>query len=161
MQLDFHYVFWVEFLQQEEDTISIHLFGEEEEELKKEAAKHGDIIPLKSLRKQYPVTIDNVRSLSATSACMFVPIDHYRLVLFIFHRTFSIVDFTDFLAHLVFQPKSLIQSCFVHHHRWHCSASASASVHTSPWHMVRHRNFILGTHMHTCPPCMHIKYSDL
>ena len=26
-----------------------------------------------------------------------------------------------FLAHLVYQPKSLIQSCFVHHHwHWHC-----------------------------------------
>ena len=59
------------------------------------------------------------------------------------------------LAHLVFQPKSFIQSCFV---RWHHPESVSASVHTSPWHMVRHRNFILGTHMHICPPYMHIKY---
>ena len=24
--------------------------------------------------------------------------------------------------------------------------------------MVRHRNFIFGIHMHTCPPYMHIKY---
>ena len=31
-------------------------------------------------------------------------------------------------------------------------------VHTSPWHRVRYRNFIFGTHMHTCPPYMHIKY---
>ena len=60
-----------------------------------------------------------------------------------------------FLAHLVFQPKSLIQSCFVY---WRHPASASASVHTSPWHMVRHRNFICGIHMHICPPYMHIKY---
>ena len=64
-----------------------------------------------------------------------------------------------FLAHLVYQPKSLIQSCFVHHCRWHCPALVSvSSVHISPWHMVRHRNLILGTHMHICPPCMHIKY---
>ena len=61
-----------------------------------------------------------------------------------------------FLAHLVYQPKSLIQSCFVHCRL--ASALAPASVHTSPWHMVRHRNFILGTHMHICPPYMHIKY---
>ena len=32
------------------------------------------------------------------------------------------------------------------------------SVHTSPCHRVRHRNFIFGTHMHICPPYMHIKY---
>ena len=32
------------------------------------------------------------------------------------------------------------------------------SVHTSPWHRVRHRNFIFGIHMHICPPCMHIKH---
>ena len=63
-----------------------------------------------------------------------------------------------FLAHLVYQPKNLIQSCFVHCHHWHHPASASLSVHTSPWHMVRHRNFILGTHMHICPPYVHIKY---
>ena len=25
-----------------------------------------------------------------------------------------------FLAYLVYQPKSLIQSCFVCHHHWHC-----------------------------------------
>ena len=66
-----------------------------------------------------------------------------------------------FLAHLVYQPKSLIQSCFVCHRRWHRLASASSlsSVHTSPWHMVRHRNFILGTLVQICPPHMHIKYS--
>ena len=57
-------------LQQDEDTISIHLFGEEEEELKREAAKHGDILPLEKLRKQYPMTIDNVSALTTTSACM-------------------------------------------------------------------------------------------
>ena len=33
-----------------------------------------------------------------------------------------------------------------------------ASVHTSPWHRVRHRNFTFGTHVHICPPYMHIKY---
>ena len=65
-----------------------------------------------------------------------------------------------FLAHLVYQPRSLIQSCFVCHRRWHhpALALASLSVHTSPWHMVRHRNFILGTHVQICPPYMHIKY---
>ena len=36
---------------------------------------------------------------------------------------------------------------------WHAS-----SVHTSPSHKVRHRNFIFGTHIHICPPYMHIKY---
>ena len=30
------------------------------------------------------------------------------------------------------------------------SLSASVSVHTSPWHRVRHRNFIFGIHMHIC-----------
>lgn len=45
---------------QEDDTISVHLFGEGEEELKREAARHGDVIPLDSLKKQYPVTIGNV-----------------------------------------------------------------------------------------------------
>ena len=47
------------------------------------------------------------------------------------------------------------------HCHWHRPASVLASllsVHTSPWHIVRHRNFILGTHMHICPPYMHIKY---
>ena len=64
------------------------------------------------------------------------------------------------LAHLVYQPKSLIQSCFVHCHHWHHPASVSvlSSVHTSPWHMVRHGNFILSIHMHICHPYMHIKY---
>ena len=38
------------------------------------------------------------------------------------------------------------------------SSLASSSVHTSPWHMVRHRNFIFGIHVHICPPYMHIKY---
>ena len=63
-----------------------------------------------------------------------------------------------FLAHLVYQPKSLIQSCFVSRHRWRHPASALASVHTFPWHRVRHTNFIFGIHMHICPPYIHIKY---
>ena len=52
-----------------------------------------------------------------------------------------------FLAHLVYQPKSLLQSCFVR--CWHCPALVSSvlSLHTSPWYMARHRNFILGAHM--------------
>ena len=64
------------------------------------------------------------------------------------------------MAHLVYQPKSLIQSYFVvRRRRWHRPAlSSSSSVHTSPCHRVRHRNFIFGTHMHICPPHMHIKY---
>ena len=36
-------------------------------------------------------------------------------------------------------------------------ALASSSVHTSPWHRVRHRNFIFGIHIHIYPPYMHIK----
>ena len=36
--------------------------------------------------------------------------------------------------------------------------SSASSVHTSPWHMVRHRNFIFGIHMHICPPHVQIKY---
>ena len=64
------------------------------------------------------------------------------------------------LAHLVYQPKSPIQSCFFRWH-WHHPASASVlvlSVHTSPWHMVTHRSFIFGTPMHIYSPYMHIKY---
>ena len=70
-----------------------------------------------------------------------------------------------FLAHLVYQPKSRIQSCFVHHVSSSLlvssalASSALVSVHTSPSHRVRHTNFIFGTHMHQCPPSnMHIKY---
>ena len=67
-----------------------------------------------------------------------------------------------FLAHLVYQPKSPVQSCFVRHHRWHCPLLALVlallSVHTSPCHRVRHRNFIFDIHMHMCPPYMHIRY---
>ena len=37
-----------------------------------------------------------------------------------------------------------------------CSSSlallVSSSVHTSPWHRVRHRNFTFGILMHICPP---------
>ena len=58
-----------------------------------------------------------------------------------------------FLAHLVYQPKSLMQSCFVRR-----ASSASFSVHTSPSHRFKHRNFIFGIHVHICPPNMHIKY---
>ena len=68
-----------------------------------------------------------------------------------------------FLVHLVYQPKSLIQSCFVRRH-WHwlqhrpVLVLALVSVHTSPWHRVIHRNFIFGIPMHICHPHMHIKY---
>ena len=37
-------------------------------------------------------------------------------------------------------------------------ASPLVSVHTSPCHRVRHRDFIFSIHMYTCPPYMHIKY---
>ena len=40
------------------------------------------------------------------------------------------------------------------HHRW-CRRS---SVHTSPWHRVRHRNFIFIIHMYLCLPYIHINY---
>ena len=33
-----------------------------------------------------------------------------------------------------------------------------SSVHTSPWHRVRHRNLVFGVNMYTCPWYMHIKY---
>ena len=43
--------------------------------------------------------------------------------------------------------------------RWCHPVSVSAlSVHSSPLHMVRHRNFIFGIHMHIGPQYMHIKY---
>ena len=38
------------------------------------------------------------------------------------------------------------------------SALVLSSMHISPWHRVRHRNFIFDIHMHICPPYMHIKY---
>ena len=64
-----------------------------------------------------------------------------------------------FLAHLVDQPKSLIQSCFVHR-RWHPALVSMlvSSVHTSSWHVVIHRNYIFGIHTHIYPPFMHTKY---
>ena len=37
-------------------------------------------------------------------------------------------------------------------------ASSLLSVHTSPCHRVRHRNFICGMQMHIGPPFMYIKY---
>ena len=33
-----------------------------------------------------------------------------------------------------------------------------SSVHLSPCNRIRHRNFIFGIHMHTCPSYKHIKY---
>lgn len=66
---------------QDEDTISVHLFGEGEEELKREAAQHGDILPLQSLRKQYPMTIDNVRSLfRPTTTTLFLVASCFTIV---------------------------------------------------------------------------------
>ena len=49
------------------------------------------------------------------------------------------------LAHLVYQPKSVIESCFVRHAS---SLASLSSVHTSPSHRIKHRNSIFGTKMH-------------
>ena len=57
-----------------------------------------------------------------------------------------------FLAHLVYRPKRLIQSCFVR-----CASSSlllsllTLSVHTSPSHRFKHRNFLFCTEMHLFP----------
>ena len=56
-----------------------------------------------------------------------------------------------FLAHLVYQPKNLTQSCFVRR-----ASSLASFVHTS--HRIKHTNFIFRTHLYLCPPHMHIKY---
>ena len=66
--------------------------------------------------------------------------------------------FKIFLTHLVYQPKSLIQSCFIH-----CSLSSSlasllsSSVHT-PSDIVRYRAFIFSMNIYMCPWYMHMKY---
>ena len=66
-----------------------------------------------------------------------------------------------FLAHLVYQPKSLIQSCFVRCHCWCHPASVLASVHTSPWHIVRHRKFHTWyTYAHMSPIYAHQIFND-
>ena len=51
----------------------------------------------------------------------------------------------NFLAHLVYQPKNLLQSCFVHRASL---GSAFVSVHTPPSHRIKHTNFIFGTDMY-------------
>ena len=56
-----------------------------------------------------------------------------------------------FLVHVVCQPNSLIQSCFVRH------ASLALSAQTSPSHRFKYKNFIFGTDLHLCPPYTHIK----
>ena len=53
-----------------------------------------------------------------------------------------------------------MQSCFVCRRRWSRPASVSVSVHTSPWHMVRHRNFIFGVHIHMSPMYAHQIFND-
>ena len=63
-----------------------------------------------------------------------------------------------FLAHLVYQPKSLIQSCLVRHRPTSSLALTLASIYTSPWHRV---SFIFGGHLHLCPLHMHVNNSDL
>ena len=46
----------------------------------------------------------------------------------------------------------------VHRHWCRPTLASASSVHTSPWHMVRHRNFVFGLHVHICPLYMHNKY---
>ena len=61
-----------------------------------------------------------------------------------------------FLAHLVYQPKSLIQPWFVccwHHWCW-----CHHHLCTPPPGTGLEGNFTFGIHMHACPPHMHIKY---
>ena len=57
-----------------------------------------------------------------------------------------------FLAHLVYQPKSLIESCFSHR------ALALVSVHTSPGTGLDIETSYFGPHVHICLPYMHIKH---
>ena len=45
-----------------------------------------------------------------------------------------VVTFTLFLDHLVYQPKSLVQSCFGRRRRWHWRRR----LHPSPSHIVKH-----------------------
>ena len=52
-----------------------------------------------------------------------------------------------FWAHLVYQPKGLVQSYLVRR----ASSSLELPVYTFPSHRFKHRNFIFGTHMHKCP----------
>ena len=63
-----------------------------------------------------------------------------------------------------FSTKEPFQSCFVCHRHWHhpvsVLASALLSVHTSPWHMVRHRNSILDTLAHMSPIYGHQIFND-
>ena len=61
------------------------------------------------------------------------------------------------LAHLVYQPKSLIQSCFVRCASWVLALALVLSVHTSPWHRVDIETSYL-VHKCTYVPYMHIKY---
>ena len=70
------------------------------------------------------------------------------------------VDLLDFWLIWFINQRTLYshELSVMRHHPALALASALVSVHTSPWHMIRHRNFIFGTHMHICPPHMHIKY---
>ena len=58
----------------------------------------------------------------------------------------------EFLAHLVYQPKGPVHSCFVSWH-WCCRHLC-----TPPCHRIRHRNIIFDIPMQICPPYVHIKY---
>ena len=59
-----------------------------------------------------------------------------------------------FLADLVYQSNSLIQSCLVqrrwHRHCWYRQCCHRHHLCTSLCRRVRHRNFIFGIHMHIC-----------
>ena len=65
----------------------------------------------------------------------------------------------EFLAHLVFYQRSLCNHDLSVVHSCHLMpASALASVHSPPSHMIQDRNFIFSMNMHMCPQYMHIKY---
>ena len=62
------------------------------------------------------------------------------------------ISLLPFLDHLVYQPKSLIQFCFVCHVSLALAlvSSLASYVQTSPSHRFKHTNVILGTHLYLC-----------
>ena len=58
----------------------------------------------------------------------------------------KLFDFILVLAHLVYQPKGLIQSCFVHRTSLSSCVIVDICAHP-PDHRVKHRNFIFGMNM--------------
>ena len=59
-----------------------------------------------------------------------------------YHLNCSGPTYSRFLARLVYQPKSLIQSCFVHHHwrrRWHlCTPPPGTGLYIETLYLVYH-----------------------